>query len=57
VSLANADLEPGMRAAAMLVRSRNAALPAAERAQLRTQAAQTDLLHSVVTQALARWPA
>jgi hypothetical protein len=57
VSLADADLEPGMRAAAMLVRSRNAALPAAERAQLRTQAAQTDLLHSVVTQALAKWPA
>jgi len=57
VSLANADLEPGMRAAAMLVRSRNAALPAAERAQLRTQAAHTDLLHSVVTQALAKWPA
>ena len=41
----------------MLVRSRNAALPAAERAQLRTLAAQTDLLHSVVTQALAKWPA
>ena len=57
VSLADADLEPGMRAAAMLVRSRNAALPSAERAQLRTQAAQTDLLHSVVTQALAKWPA
>lgn len=57
VSLADADLEPGMRAAAMLVRSRNAALPAAERAQLRTLAAQTDLLHSVVTQALAKWPA
>jgi hypothetical protein len=41
----------------MLVRSRNASLPAAERAQLRARAAQTDLLHSVVTRALAKWPA
>jgi hypothetical protein len=57
VSLDDADLEPGLRAAAMLVRSRNAALPAAERAQLRAGAAQADLLHSVVTQALAKWPA
>jgi hypothetical protein len=57
VSLENTDLEPGVRAAAMLVRSRNAALTAGERAQLRARAAQTDLLHSVVTQALARWPA
>ncbi|MGZ7062350.1 MAG: hypothetical protein ACXVKD_05790, partial [Candidatus Angelobacter sp.] len=57
VSLENADLEPGLRAAAMLVRSRNASLPAGERAQLRAQAAQSDLLHSVVTRALAKWPA
>lgn len=57
VSLDDADIEPGMRAAVMLVRSRNAALPAGERAQLRAHAAQTDLLHSVVTQALAKWPA
>jgi hypothetical protein len=55
VSLDNTDLEPGMRAAAMLVRSRNAALPAGERAQLRAHAARTDLLHSVVTQALGKW--
>ncbi|MCS0611456.1 hypothetical protein NX783_01695 [Massilia kyonggiensis] len=57
VDLEDADLEPGLRAAAMLVRSRNAALPAGERAQLRAHAAQADLLHSVVTQALAAWPA
>jgi hypothetical protein len=57
VTLDGADIEPGLRAAAMLVRSRNAALPAGERAQLRAHAAQTDLLHSVVTQALAKWPA
>jgi tetratricopeptide (TPR) repeat protein len=57
VSLEDSDLEPGLRAAAMLVRSRNASLPAAERAQLRARAAQTDLLHSVVTRALAKWPA
>jgi hypothetical protein len=57
VTLDNADIEPGLRAAAMLVRSRNTALPAGERAQLRAHAAQADLLHSVVTQALAKWPA
>jgi hypothetical protein len=56
VSLENADLEPGLRAAAMLVRSRNASLAAGERAQWRARAAETDLLHSVVTQALAKWP-
>lgn len=56
VSLNQANLEPGVRAAALFVRSRNASLAPQERAELRDRAAQADLLHSVVTSALIKWP-
>jgi len=56
-SLDDVTVEPGLRAAAMLVRARNTALPAGERVQLRAGAAQHDLLHSVVSSALRTWQA
>lgn len=57
VTLDELTIEPGLRAAAMLVRSRNGSLPAGERAQLRAAATRADLLHSVVSSALVKWPA
>lgn len=55
VALDGIDLELDVQAAAMLVRSRNAQLPAGERAALRSQAARTDLLRGAVSKALNQW--
>jgi hypothetical protein len=50
-------LAPAQRAAAELVRSRNAGLPAAERAALRAAALKDDVLGTVVSRAVQAWPA
>jgi hypothetical protein len=55
VSLDSIDIETDVLAAAMFIRSRNAQLPAAERAALRQQAGKTDLLHGAVSTALSQW--
>lgn len=55
VSLDSIDVEQDVRAAAMFIRSRNAQLPASERAALRDQAGKTDLLHGAVSTALNQW--
>jgi len=55
VSLEEAELTPEMRAAACLVRSRNANLPAGERKRLVEQARRDDWLHGAVSEALASW--
>jgi hypothetical protein len=55
VSLDSIDLEQDVRAAAMFIRSRNAQLPASERAALRDQAGKADLLHGAVSTALNQW--
>lgn len=55
VLLDSIDVEPDVRAAAMFVRSRNAQLPAAERAALRDQAGKADLLRGAVSIALKQW--
>lgn len=55
VSLDEAELMPEVRAAAYLVRSRNAELPAEERRRLVEQARKDDVLHSPVSEAIASW--
>lgn len=55
VSIAGIDMELDVQAAAMFIRSRNAALPAAERDALREQAARTEVLHGAVHTALNQW--
>jgi hypothetical protein len=55
VSIEEAELTPEMRAAAYLVRSRNAALPAEERRRLVEQARKDDLIHGTVSEAIASW--
>ena len=55
VTLADTDIGMDIRAAAMFNRSRNSALPASERAALRTAAADADLLQAAVSNALRRW--
>lgn len=55
VSLDEAELMPEVRAAAYLVRSRNADLPADERRRLVEQARREDVLHSPVSEAIASW--
>jgi len=54
-SLAEVDLDTDMQAAAMLVRSRNAQLPASERAALRLDAGKADVMHGAVRTALNQW--
>lgn len=54
-SIAGIDMDLDAQAAAMFIRSRNAALPAAERGALREQAARTELLHGAVHTALNEW--
>jgi hypothetical protein len=49
------DMELDLRAAAQLVRSRNAAVPAAERARLVAQARHDDVLAGNVTRAIGAW--
>lgn len=49
------DIDPFARAAASLVRSRNAALPAAERHELRRLAVAGDLLHTAISAAAKTW--
>lgn len=51
-----AAVHPSLRAAAELVRSRVASLPAAERTALRTAALKDDLLGTVVSRAVKAWP-
>lgn len=55
VSLDDAELMPEVRAAAYLVRSRNAELPTEERRRLVEQARREDVLHSPVSEAIATW--
>lgn len=55
VSLDSLDIETDVRAAAMFIRSRNTGLPAAERAALRRQAGEADLLRGAVSTALNQW--
>jgi hypothetical protein len=51
-----AGIDPQMRAAAELVRSRIPSLPAAERSALRAAALKHDVLGTVVTRAVKAWP-
>lgn len=55
VDIDHADFDLEVQSAAFLVRARNAQISATERSQLRNRAAQTDLLHSVISTALAQW--
>ena len=55
VELATLDLDPETRAAACLVRARNANLPRAERERLREQARHDDVLRGAVSEAVASW--
>lgn len=55
VSLDDLDLHVDVQAASYFIRSRNAALPAAERAALRARAARTDYLRGVISVALNQW--
>lgn len=55
VDIDHADLDLEVQSAAFLVRARNTQISPAERNQLRSRAAQTDLLHSVISTALAQW--
>lgn len=55
VTLGAMDIDLDVQAAAMFIRSRNAGLPAAERAALRAQAAKIDVLHGAVHTALNQW--
>jgi hypothetical protein len=55
VTLDEADLAPELRAAACLVRSRNASLPEAERKALLDEVRRLDILRGPVTAAIAAW--
>lgn len=55
VEIDTADFDLEVQSAAFLVRSRNVQIGAQERNQLRNRAAQTDILRSVISTALAQW--
>jgi hypothetical protein len=54
-SLSGVDLEPELRAALCLVRSRNPSLPVVEQAALLDEARRLDVLHGPVSEAMAVW--
>ena len=55
VALTGVDIDPITHAGLDFVRSRNSALPAAERARLRASALAGDHLHSAITEAATAW--
>ena len=55
VEIDRADFDLEVQSAAFLARSRNPQIGAQERSQLRNRAAQTDILRSVISTALAQW--
>ena len=55
VEIDTADFDLEVQSAVFLARSRNAQIGAQERNQLRNRAAQTDILRSVISTALAQW--